>query len=83
MSALDALGWVGFSALLAFYWMIGTGRPAKAYLAATFGAACYLVIGVALQCGYTAKLPSLVVMESTFIVLNLRALVALRRERRA
>lgn len=79
---LNILGWLGFAGLMAFYWMIGTGRPAKAYLASTFGAAMFLIVGIASQFGYAAHLPSLWIMEATIIVLNVRALVKLRSERR-
>jgi hypothetical protein len=79
---LNLFGWLGFAGLMAFYWMIGTGRPAAAYLASTFGAAAFLVVGVASQFGYAAHLPSLWIMESCVIALNVRALVKLRAERR-
>jgi hypothetical protein len=71
---LDWFGWLGFAGLMAFYWMIGTGRPLKAYLASTFGAAMFLVVGLASQFGYAAHLPSLWLMESCVIALNVRAI---------
>jgi hypothetical protein len=37
----------------------------------------FLIVGIAMQLGYTAKLPSLIAMEATFIVLNIRALLKL------
>jgi hypothetical protein len=76
---LDLFGWLGFAGLMAFYWMIGTGRPAIAYWASTFGAAMFLIVGLASQLGYAAHLPSLWLMEATIICLNLRALHKLRR----
>lgn len=80
LNLLDILGWLGFGGLMAFYWMIGKGRPAKAYLASTFGASMFLIVGIAILLGYQAKLPSLVVMETTIIGLNLRSLWHLRRD---
>lgn len=75
---LGLLGWVGFAGLMAFYWMIGSGRPVKAYVASTVGAAMFLIVGVAIQLGYAVKLPSLIVMESVIIVLNVRSIAKLR-----
>lgn len=77
MNPLDALGWVGFASLMIFYWKIGSGRPATAYLASIFGSLMFLIIGILMQMGYTAKLPSLIAMESAFIILNIRALLKL------
>jgi hypothetical protein len=78
---LSLLGWLGFAGLMAFYWMIGSGRPIKAYVASSVGAAAFLIIGVAIQMGYQVKLPSLIVMESVIIGLNLRAIYKLRGDR--
>jgi hypothetical protein len=77
MNPLDLLGWVGFASLMIFYWKIGAGRPATAYFASIFGSLMFLIVGIAMQLGYTAKLPSLIAMEATFIVLNIRALLKL------
>lgn len=76
---LDLFGWLGFAGLMIFYWMIGTGRPAAAYIASCFGAAMFLVVGVASEFGYAAQLPSLWVMETCVIALNVRALLKLRK----
>jgi hypothetical protein len=76
---LNWFGWLGFAGLMAFYWMIGSGRPMKAYLASTFGAAMFLIIGIASHYGYAAHLPSLSVMEACIIVLNVRAMWKLRQ----
>lgn len=75
---LDLFGWLGFAGLMAFYWMIGTGRPARAYVASCFGASMFLIIGIASWFGYATHLPSLVIMEAAIILLNLRALHKLR-----
>ena len=75
---LDLFGWLGFAGLMIFYWLIGTGRPAVAYIASCIGAACFFIIGVASEFGYAAHLPSLWVMEACVIVLNVRALLKLR-----
>jgi hypothetical protein len=76
---LNWLGWAGFVGLMAFYWMLGRGRPAAAFWASTFGAAMFLIIGIASWFGYAAKLPSLVLMETCIIVLNQRSLWQLRK----
>lgn len=82
MTFLNALGWLGFAGLMAFYWMIGKGRPAAAYWASTFGALMYFIIGVASEFGYYAKLPSMWFMEACIIGLNFRALYKLRLDNR-
>jgi hypothetical protein len=77
---LNYFGWLGFIGLMAFYWMIGTGRPLRAYLASTFGALMFLIVGAASQFGYAAHLPSLWIMESCIIILNLRAIWKLKHD---
>lgn len=76
---LNVFGWVGFAGLMVFYWMIGTARPLAAYYASTFGAAMFLIVGLAMQFGYAAHLPALWLMESCVIGLNVRAILKLRR----
>lgn len=48
---LNIIGWGGFIGLMIFYWLIGTGRPAIAYWASIFGAACFLAVGIASMMG--------------------------------
>lgn len=76
---LNLLGWLGFGGLMAFYWMIGKGRPAAAYWCSTFGALMFFIIGVFSEFGYAAKLPSMWFMELAIIVLNFRSLYLLKR----
>ncbi len=76
---MDALGWLGAAGLFAFYWLIGSKRVLLAYLFGTLGAAAWLVIGILTELGYAAELPSLIVMESVIIVMNVRGFLAWRR----
>ncbi len=76
---MDALGWLGAAGLFAFYWLIGSKRVLLAYLFGTLGAAAWLAIGILTELGYAAELPSLIVMESVIIVMNVRGFLAWRK----
>lgn len=78
---MDALGWLGAAGLFAFYWLIGSKRVLLAYLFGTLGAAAWLAIGILTELGYAAELPSLIVMESVIIVMNVRGFLAWRKGR--
>ena len=71
---LDFVGWVGMFGLGLFYWLLGSGKVLHAYLWGTLGALAWLIVGVATEMGYAAKLPSLIVMESMIIVMNARGI---------
>ena len=71
---LDILGWIGTIGLFAFYWLLGSKLVLPAYIFGTIGAAMWLVIGILTHLGYAAELPSLVVMESVIIIMNIRGI---------
>lgn len=76
---MDGLGWLGAAGLFTFYWLIGSKRVLLAYLFGTLGAAAWLAIGILTELGYAAELPSLIVMESVIIVMNVRGFLAWRK----
>ncbi len=71
---LDFVGWGGMLMLGLFYWLLGSGKVLHAYLWGTLGALAWLIVGVATELGYAAKLPSLVAMELMIIGMNIRGI---------
>ena len=79
---LDMLGWVGFAGLGAFYWLLGSGKVLQAYIFSMIGAGAWLAVGIAIEFGHMAVLPSLIAMELMVILVNIRGIIKWRDEGR-
>jgi len=77
---LDVLGWAGTIGLFLFYWLLGSKRVVMAYVFGIIGGAMWLTIGILTHFGYAAELPSLVLMESVIIVMNIRGIIKWRKD---
>lgn len=78
---LDWLGWAGMLGLGLFYWLIGSGKVLQAYVWGTLGAGAWLIVGVLTYYGYAAQLPSLILMETMVIILNIRGIINWRKQK--
>jgi hypothetical protein len=76
---LDLIGWIGFTGLGLFYWLVGSGKVLQAYAYGTVGALAWLVVGVATEMGYATELPSLITMEIMVVVMNIRGIINWRK----
>lgn len=72
-------GWAGTIGLFLFYWLLGSGKVLHAYIYGTVGAAFWLVIGIASMFGIHPTLPSLILMESVIIIMNIRGIIKWNR----
>lgn len=73
-------GWLGTIGLFIFYWLIGSGKVVQAYVAGIIGGFFWLLIGVGTMYGIHPTLPSLVLMESVIIIMNIRGIIKWRRD---
>ena len=80
---MDAIGWLGFTGLGLFYWQLGSGKVLSAYIYGTLGALAWLAVGVMSHLGIHSELPSLVVMETMVVIMNIRGILHWRKERNA
>jgi nicotinamide riboside transporter PnuC len=78
---LDWIGWIGFVGLGLFYWLLGSGNVLQAYIFGTIGAVAWLIVGIATQLGFASQLPSLIIMETMVILMNIRGIYNWRKEK--
>lgn len=77
---MDFLGWAGAMGLFVFYWLLGSKRVVMAYVFGIIGSIMWLVIGILIAMGYATTLPSLIVMESVIIIMNIRGIIAWKKK---
>jgi len=73
------LGWGGTIGLFVFYWLLGSGKVVQAYTAGIIGGVFWLIIGIGTMFGVHVQLPSLVLMETVIIVMNIRGIIKWKR----
>ena len=80
---LSLCGWLGTLGLFLFYWLLGSGKVLSAYIYGTIGALGWLIVGIGTMYHYHVQLPSLILMESVVIVMNIRGIVNWRKSSKA
>lgn len=78
---VNILGWLGTFGLFAFYWLLGSGKVLQAYIWGCFGAAGWLTIGILSHFDIHAEMPSLVLMETVVIIMNIRGIFNWRKQK--
>jgi len=73
-------GWLGTLGLFLFYWLLGSGKVLPAYIYGTIGAFGWLIVGIGTMYSVHVQLPSLILMESVVIIMNIRGILNWRKE---